>query len=220
MANNMAGRSIFDCDSSTSLDLPQRKLISYGDDDDLFAFDADEPTDCDEIDSKAKNVTIRVTIDNSDGAHGKRKRAAAFDDDDDDNDGDGADYQYEPKKKRISNVSNGSRGRSVATKSRNSVARNTARSNHTKSTKSPYELGEVIGEGTYGTVYKGRCTTTQTVIAIKRLRCPLNTPSTVNIDFIVETKQTYPILYFNSNSLFRPTNRKQNWTLTNANTTI
>lgn len=190
----MANTSIFDCDSTNTLDLPRRQIISYGDDDDLFAFDCDEPIDYDEIDNKAKNLSIRVTIDNTDGENSKRKRSAAFDsEDDDDNDNADDHVDYGQRKKRISNVATCSRSTSTSTSTRSSSAKNGAETieQHAKpvakSQREPYKLIEEIGSGTYGKVYKGRCNETQSVIAIKRLKCKLNTPTTVNTPIVIES---------------------------------
>lgn len=189
----MATASIFDCDSVGALDLPRRQLVTY-DDDDLFSFGCDASSDHDEIDNVAKSLKIKVTIDNTgDDSRLKRKRYIDYDDDGGDNSNEIADKNvyHESKKKRISNVQSVRRDAApVAGTSRNaapiaSTSRDALvkpienRSKTTKSDTEPYKLKEQIGEGTYGRVFRGFCTETKTVIAIKRLKCILNTPNTV-----------------------------------------
>lgn len=176
LLKKMATASIFDCGSSDVLDLPRRQLITY--DDDLFAFggDASSSSDHDEIDNVTKNLRISVTIDNT--GDGNRKRKRFVDDDDDSDEAADDNYYHEPKKKRISNVP------SCSSSSSSSIA-SAQQPNRTKTTKKetePYTLLEAIGQGTYGQVWRGKCNETNTVVAIKRLKCKLNTPSTVCVN--------------------------------------
>lgn len=172
----MATTSIFDC--GDTLQLPRRQLVSY-DDDDLFTFESDASSNQDEVDNAAKNLRFKVTVENS---NHKRKRSINSDDDDGEEEADyNRHWYHESKKKRISNVASCSN----STSNNNTTIRRGAQS-HEKRTqprkgeREPYELIREIGQGTYGRVYKGRCTETQAVIAIKRLKCKVNTPNSVN----------------------------------------
>lgn len=187
----MATASIFDCDPTSSADLPQRQIVTY-DDDDLFSFG------CDEIDSVSKNLKLKVTIDNAGGANVSRfKRKRTIDDDEDNGDSDGTkqasdeNFYHERKKKRISCVASCSSSKTIGTTTAASTSKVLTTSitrtiENRKNTESktgsetePYELIKQIGEGTYGRVYRGLCNLTKTVVAIKRLKCKLNTPNTV-----------------------------------------
>lgn len=182
----MAKASIFDCDAVGALDLPRRQLVSY-DDDDLFSFGFDASPVHDEIDKVTKSLSIKVTIQNNgddDDKHRKRKRFIDYDKNGGDNCNEVTAKENsfpEPKKKRISNVQSTYRDAApVASTSRDAMAKPVQkRKNTTKSDTEPYKLGPQIGKGTYGRVYKGYCTQTKTVIAIKQLKCILNTPNTV-----------------------------------------
>lgn len=184
----MTTMSIFDCGSPDTLDLPRRQLVSYGDDD-LFAFESDASSDHDEMNNATKNLRITVTIDDAGDKNRKRKRIATVTDEDDSSDDDAHNsFHHEPKKRRISNVPSCSysAGASTSTSSSNASAKAGTQTTQkqTKPVKSqstePYRLIEEIGSGTYGRVYKGQCTETRVVIAVKRLKCKLNTSNTVN----------------------------------------
>lgn len=196
----MATSSIFDCDAVGAVDLPRRQLVSY-DDDDLFSFGCDASSNHDEIDNAAKSLKIKVTISNtaSDDSHRKRKRFIDYDNDNDDCEDSNApakrDSYHEPKQKRVSNVQRTIRNvASVASTSRDALANSSAQANEKRAkstTTEPYTLREQIGEGTYGRVFRGFCTQTKTVIAIKRLKCLLNTPNTVRVAIQANGAQIY-----------------------------
>lgn len=209
MAN--AVKSIFDCDSVGAVDLPRRQLVTY-DEDNLFSFGCDTSPDRDELANATKSLSIKVTIQNSgDDSHHKRKRYIDYDNDGGGGGG-GSDKRneaakgigyHEPKKKRISYVQSTTRDAApvastsrdaapVASTSRAALAKPVEkRTKTTKSGNEPYELDIQIGEGTYGRVYKGHCTQTNTVIAIKRLTCILNTPNTVRCIWSKLRKETF-----------------------------
>lgn len=199
----MATASIFDCDSVDALDLPRRQLVTY-DDDDLFSFGCDASPVHDEIDKVTKNLRIKVTIDNiGDESHRKRHRYIDYDNDDG-NDAAKENFHHEPKKKRISNVqSTVCDATPVASTSRDALTEPTE--NRTKTPKynnEPYKLDLQIGEGTYGQVYKGHCTQTNTVIAIKRLKCMLNTPNTVRCNRSKRRRMNFSLICFSEFLIF------------------
>lgn len=178
----MAQTSIFDCGTPGTLDLPRRQLVKY-DDDDLFAFESDASPNNDEIDNGAKNLKIVVTIDNTATTNNKRKR---YDDSEENEDNDDDEVVYhESKKKRISNVASCSSSKSNNVNN-NTLTKHVAHANEKwaqpkpETDTEPYELMKEIGCGTYGRVFKAQCRATKIVIAVKQLKCKLNTPNTVN----------------------------------------
>lgn len=154
----MATRSIFDCDLFDAPEQPsKRQLIAY--DEDLFTFDTNTGTD--EIDGSAKNVSISVKIE----GNGKRQVG-----------------------KRRSNYTDNDR---VSKKPKKDVAQNQVSSNNTSQqmtenhTQSEYYiLGDLIGHGTYGQVFKAQLKSglKSDDIAVKRLTCKLEGPKSVGFE--------------------------------------
>lgn len=152
----MAKTSIFDCAELSPTNEPTRELVTY-DDDDLFTFGNASPAD--EIDNASRNVSICVTVNNGNGRRNIKRKT---------------DEPLEPSngfsKKQKSNAPD------VHVTKRNGVVQRSVNS-HSKSDE--YYVGDEIGNGTYGRVYKARLKATNQDIAVKRLTCKLNTASSV-----------------------------------------
>lgn len=152
----MAEPSIFDCAELSPTNEPTRKLVSY-DDDDLFTFGSVSPFD--KIDNASQNVSIRVTVNNGNGKRNIKRKT----------DGTLAGSNGFSKKQKL-NATN-----DKVTKTNGTVQRSVEK----HSNSSEYDFLEMIGNGTYGRVYRARLNATNEVIAVKRLECKLNTAHTV-----------------------------------------
>lgn len=175
----MANTSIFDCGSPETLDLPRRQIVSYGDDEDIFRFDYDEPgnVEIDKNNVTAKKLRFTITVNSTDDANRKQKRPAAYNDDVENS-------FHHHKKHRIANTKSCSTSTSTSSKTKsmeNGTKTNKNHSKHSKSESEPYKIIKEIGKGTYGKVFIATYSGKNSVIAIKRLTCELHTPNTVNL---------------------------------------